>query len=57
MCMFAIAGDGEHSLINSLWICEGLSLWVISSRSEYVTGKVISMSNKKMDINQNRLVV
>lgn len=43
----------EH---RSLWICEVLNLWVNSSRSEYVTGKVISMSNKQMDTNQKCLV-
>lgn len=46
----------QHSLIDSLWICEGLNLWVNSSRSEYVTEKVISMSNKQMDVNQKCLM-
>lgn len=46
----------QHSLIDSLWLCEGLNLWVNSSRSEYVTEEVISMSNKQMDINQKCLM-
>lgn len=48
--------ERHHILTNSLWISEGLNLWVNSSSSEYVTEKVISTSNKKMDINQNGLV-
>jgi len=45
--------ERHPSLTNSLWISEGLNQWVNSSSSEYVTEKVISTSNKKMDINQN----
>lgn len=46
-----------HSLTNSLGIREGLNPRGNSSSSGYVTEEIVSVSNKKIDLKQNWLVV